>query len=593
MKLGVRRSKKRFSQLTGLALLATLSACVATTDAPETTNNSVIISVLGTNDVHGALSGALGGGGLTVFSGYVAALRSARAADGGVVLLIDGGDMWQGTLESNLSEGAALVEAYNALGYTAATLGNHEFDFGPAGPMATPASTADDPHGALKKRATEADFPLLAANLIDASTGLPVSWPNVQPSVLIDAAGIKVGIIGVMTEHALTTTLAANTLGLRVAPLAEAITREALALRSRGAALVIVASHAGGRCEEFDDPLDLSSCDQSSEIMRVASQLPAGLVDHIVAGHVHKRIAHVVNGVSITSNVSNVRFFGRVDFVIDPVTSSVSAREIHPPHLVCAFVDESGDQCVSADSDRNAASAARYEGTAVIPIESVADIVERAGARVNEKRAEKIGIYLSSAITRVGRPESALGNLMTDALLQSNSADISIHNVVGGIRADLPQGELTYGSVFEMFPFDNRVVVLQLSGAELRRVMAHQVYNVGRRAGFSGMQVVVDCTDGAMNLTMRLANGEDIQDDDSIRVVVNDFLILGGDRLLTPVMPADGFEFSAELPMIREVLVNWFGNRGGQIQADQFLREDNQRWHLPEPLPQTCLFQGR
>jgi len=585
-----RNAQKLFAIIAVATLIA--SACTGPIKTPETTNNSVTISVLGTNDVHGALSGAPDGGGLTVFSGYVAALRSARAADGGAVLLIDGGDMWQGTLESNLSEGAALVEAYNALDYTAATLGNHEFDFGPVGPMATPQSGTDDPQGALKKRATEADFPLLAANLIDASTGLPVSWPNIQPSVLINAAGIKIGIIGVMTEHALTTTLAANTLGLRVAPLAETITREALALRERGAALVIVASHAGGHCEEFDDPFDLSSCEQTSEIMRVASQLPAGLVDHIVAGHVHQRIAHVVNGVSITSNVSNARFFGRVDFMIDPATSLINARKVHPPHRVCAFVNESDDQCQSADSDRSTATIARYEGSAVVPIESVANISERARARVDKKRAEKIGIYLNSAITRAGRTESALGNLMTDALLQSTNADVSIHNVVGGIRADLPQGDLTYGSVFEMFPFDNRVVILRFSGAELRRVMAHQVYNVGRRAGFSGMQVFVECTDGTMNLTMRLADGKNIQDDDSVRVVVNDFLVLGGDRLLTPVIPANGFEFSTELPMIRQVLVNWFGNRGGQIQADQFLREDKQRWHLPEPLPQTCLFEA-
>ena len=126
------------------------------------------------------------------------------------MLLIDAGDMWQGKLESNLSEGAALVDAYNSLGYTAVALGNHEFDFGPAGPSPIAKSATDDPRGALKQRATEADFPFLAANLIDQSTGEPVRWPNIQPSALIDVKGIKVGIIGVMTQDALTTTLAAK-----------------------------------------------------------------------------------------------------------------------------------------------------------------------------------------------------------------------------------------------------------------------------------------------------------------------------------------------------------------------------------------------
>ena len=66
--------------------------------------------------------------------------------------------MWQGTLESNLGEGAAVVDAYNAMGYTAAAVGNHEFDFGPAGPAAIPEQPGDDPRGALKLRIAEAQF---------------------------------------------------------------------------------------------------------------------------------------------------------------------------------------------------------------------------------------------------------------------------------------------------------------------------------------------------------------------------------------------------------------------------------------------------
>ena len=62
--------------------------------------------------------------------GHMGLLRRARAADGGAVLLLDAGDMWQGTLASNLTEGASMVAAYNVLGVDAATIGNHEFDFG-------------------------------------------------------------------------------------------------------------------------------------------------------------------------------------------------------------------------------------------------------------------------------------------------------------------------------------------------------------------------------------------------------------------------------------------------------------------------------
>ena len=160
-------------------------------------------------------------------------------------------------------------------------------------------------------------FHVLAANLIDEETGRPVDWDNVRPSVILDVNGIKVGIIGVMTSRALQATIAANVVGLRVAPLVETITNEARALREQGASVVIVTAHAGSSCKQFEDPTNLSSCNMAGEIMRVASALPAGLVDHIIAGHVHRGIAHIVNGISITSAYSNTRAFSRVDFDID------------------------------------------------------------------------------------------------------------------------------------------------------------------------------------------------------------------------------------------------------------------------------------
>src|SRR5690606_781297 len=107
-------------------------------------------------------------------------------------------------------------------------------------------------------RAREARFPLLSANLREGQD--VIAWENVAPSVLFERGGAQVGVIGVTTEETLTTTIAANVRGLAIEPLASAITREASALRARGADVVLVAAHAGGRCERFDDPRDLSSC---------------------------------------------------------------------------------------------------------------------------------------------------------------------------------------------------------------------------------------------------------------------------------------------------------------------------------------------
>ncbi len=567
--------------LTGLAIL--LAGCATQPDAVPVT-----VSILGTNDVHGQLLPADGRGGLVTVSGYVEALRDARGDD--FVLLIDAGDMWQGTLESNLTEGATVVEAYNAMGYVAAAIGNHEFDFGPAGPKATPQSAADDARGALKARAAEARFPLLAANLVDTATGELVDWPNVQPSIVVDAGGVDVGIVGVMTRKALATTIAANVGDLAVLPLTDAIVREATALRARGADLVVVTAHAGGRCTAFDDPLDLSSCDLSAEIMRVAAELPPGLVDHIIGGHVHGGVAHVVNGVSITSSHSRTHAFSRADFTVDSVTGDVLARRVFPPQPACPYRDASGD-CQWQAAARDRPANAYYEGHVVTPDPDVVAIAMRAAGDADRVKNAPLGTHLETPFTLKGNPESALGNLMTDALLASIGADVAIHNVSGGIRAALPQGQLTYGAVYEMFPFDNRVVVLELSGRELKRVIAGQARKGRRRAGFSGMRVSVRCDGPMMRVDMTLPDGRQIADADVVRVVANDFLAYGGDEILTPVIPPQGFAVADDMPLTRDVLLAWLTNRG-TLRADDFLTGDRPKWRVPPKLPADCGLAG-
>src|SRR5688572_11507009 len=152
---------------------------------------AVTISIVGTNDLHGALDR------LPILAGYVTNLRAAREAEGGAVVLLDAGDMFQGTLESNLNEGQAVIAAYNAIGYTAAALGNHEFDFGPEGPAVIAQTVDDDPRGALKARAQEAKFPLLTANILDADSGNRIKWPNMPASTVVEVSGVKIGVIGV------------------------------------------------------------------------------------------------------------------------------------------------------------------------------------------------------------------------------------------------------------------------------------------------------------------------------------------------------------------------------------------------------------
>lgn len=546
-----------------------LTACTQTEAQPDL----VVISVIGSNDSHGELVRQGDRAGMTTLSGYVAALRTIRA-EGGDVLLVSAGDMWQGTLESNLNEGASVVDAYNAMGYAASAIGNHEFDFGPVGPKSIPEDADDDPQGALRRNAMAADFPLLAANLIDARTGRMIEWENVEPSVMTSRAGVDIGIIGVSTSETAATTIAANVANIAIAPLADAVVVEAKKLRAAGAVLVIVLAHAGSECVAFDDPYDLSSCNMDDEIMQVANAIPAGLVDHIVAGHRHRGIAHFVNGIAVTAGYSNTRAFSRVDFTVDRRSGQVVERRIHPPTLMC-----SDDPCI-------------YEGIDVAPMPEVARIAAEASEVAAQRRAARLGVFVETPFTLRSRPEDSLGNLFTTAVLEMKEADISIHNVWGGIRAELPDGELTFGDVFRVFPFDNRITVTELSGADVRQIFARQAHNRYRAAGFAGMRVFVQCNDGQLSVRMVREDGSEIADDDRLRVVTNDFLLLGGDGILTPVTPDGGFEIPHGTPLVRDTLVQWFRDRGGRINAAEFLDASEPRWNLPDELPESCVLPG-
>ena len=563
-----------------------IAGAPASTAAPPAATTT--LSIIGTNDLHGGILQRGDRGGLALLGGYVANVKAARARDGGGVLLLDAGDMFQGTLESNLNEGASVIAAYNTLGYAAAAVGNHDFDFGPVGAPATPQSPADDPRGALKARAAQASFPFLAANLIDESTGRPVDWPNVKPSTMVTVAGLRIGIIGVMTARALSVTIAANTGGLRVAPLVETIAAEAKQLRSAGATIVVVVSHAGGRCTSFTQPSDLSSCEPAEEIMQVARDLPNGLVDVIVAGHAHSGMAHVVDGVSIIESYMGGRTFGRVDLVVDRATRRILQRRLFPPRDLCARVDPETTRC---DPEGSSASRIRaeYEGAPIVPDPAVMKVITPAVQAAESQKKTLLGVTLATQIRRAGSVDSPLGNLFTDAYRAGvPGADVSINNTSGGLRADLPAGPLTYGAVFEVMPFDNRLVAFHLTGAELRKVLAAQVSRVPALVGVSGVRLRVTCERGEVNVGIVRLNGTPIADDEKLLIATSDFLATGGDNIFPPVTPANGFTLVYDVALVRDVVVESLRKRGGTLREDQLVDPANPRWSLPGKAPVTC-----
>jgi len=576
----------------GLVVLAAIAAfaCADTGARPAVVPAAptVTLSIVGTNDLHGGILQRGDRGGLALLGGYVANIRAARVRDGGAVLLIDAGDMFQGTLESNLNEGQSVIAAYNALGYAAAAVGNHDFDFGPVGPASTPLQPTDDPQGALKARAAQATFPFLAANIIDNATGRPAEWPNIRPSTIVMASGVRVGIIGVITANARAVTIATNILDLRFAPLAETIAAEAKQLRGNGASVVVVTSHAGGRCTTFTTPTDLSSCEPNEEIMQVARALPSGLVDVIVAGHAHSGMAHQVAGVAIIESYMGGRTFGRVDLVVDRASQRIIEKRIFAPRDLCVRVDPGTTRC-DPDGSSTGRVRAEYENAPIAPDAAIAKVIAPAVQAADALKRMPLGVTLATPVRRAGTPDSPLGNLFTDAYRAAvPGADVSINNTSGGLRADLPPGPLTYGSVFEVMPFDNRLVVFHLTGAELRTVLATQIARVPALVGVSGLRLRVTCERGVVNVGMLRPNGIPVTDTERLRIATTDFLATGGDNIFAPVTPKDGFTIEQDIGLVRDVVVESLRKRGGTLREDQLVDPANPRWVLPGRAPVTC-----
>ena len=516
---------------------------------PPPPRRPVTLTILGTNDLHGWLDR------LPVLAGFVANLRAARAADGGGVLLVDAGDMLQGTLESNLGEGVDVVRAYNHLGYAAAAVGNHEFDFGPEGPAATAATASDDPRGALKARAREARFPFLVANLIDTSTGARIAWPNMPASTMVEVAGIKVGIVGAITEGTRFTTLVANLVGLEITRPAPAIAEQAKVLRAQGAQVVVAAIHIGSSCKDLEHPDDASSCDRGEELFKVLGELPRGTVDAIVAGHIHAGIAHQLDGVPVIESFSSGRAFGRIDLQISP-EGQVIASHIDRPHRLCPAPDKNGNppaiaECVPGD----------YEGKPVVADPEVQRIVDAALARGAERRKEKLGVTLTQPVARAFTTESPEGDWFCDLMLIAHpEAQVSLTNG-GGLAAELPAGELTYGSMFDAIPFDNRFAIIDITGADLRRLVTTNLQRGGGILSWGGLKARARCKAGALDVQIRVA-GKPLDDRARYKLATTDYLATGGSGVMGPLKLPDSAIHATDAIVrdaLSDVLRGWKG----------------------------------
>ena len=553
-----------------LVLFLLLSACASWRKPAE----PVHVVIVGTTDMHGWFNGHVetppGGGegvlwgGLPVLATHVEALREQN---GGRVLLVDSGDMFQGTLESNLFEGEAVVRGYNVLGYAAAAVGNHEFDFGPIGPEPIPRKRGENPLGALERNAELAMFPFLSANMVEKATGKIPAWA--KPSTIVRVGGARIGIIGLTTPDTPHVTMGANVQGLSFTDPVEAAIEEARSLRAQGADAVIVIAHMGGRCTDLRDEHKFDSCESNMEAMGFLQSLPPGTIDAYFGGHTHANMRHRVNGVPAVQSQAMSREFSTLDLWIDTEKDRVTKSEMRMPTMICSFVYEGTELCDPRTAPKGAKLVPRvFGGETMVADARVAAVLDPYLRRVAAKRDSKVGIATSASFSRAYSGESPLGSLLADALRRSAGADVGIINS-GGIRSDLPAGELTYGDIFAVSPFDNYPALVILTGAQLIDLL--RATTTGQRGimQVSGLRYTFDAaktgTDRFVSATFD--DGSPIDPEKHYTVIMPDFVASGGDGTAEVMkgVPADRIQTSFAAP-IRDVLIEQFLDMGNTLE---------------------------
>lgn len=535
------------------------------------------ITLVGTNDVHGWVatqhetlpSGDLVFGGAAVLAGYLRILR-AENPDG--VVLIDGGDLFQGTLISNLTEGSAVIDAYNALGYSAAAIGNHEFDYGPVGPVSA-AKPGLDPFGALKARIAEATFPLLTANVFEVATKARPRWLPVDGTTMVTRHGVNIGIIGLTTPSTPTTTLPINVASLEFRTLSATTIESAKALRARGADLVIAAVHEGGGCSDNSAPLDLSSCDtDTGEIFQMLREMPRGTLDAVVAGHTHAYIAHLVDGTAVIESGAQGRSFGLVELTVDPTTKHVTDHRFEL-HDLCGTVDAATAGCHAKSLLAHPGDVrlvpARFHGQSVVVDPAVEALLEPAARKVAELQHRDLGLTVPVTLGRNFEEESALGSFLADSMRAMSNADVGVLNS-GGLRADLKRGPLLYGALYEVMPFDNTLATLEVTAEQLISIMRSAYSSKRGVVQVSGVEVELVRCPTSNRLRTLTVGGKPLEKNKTYRLVMPDYLARGGGGFAAVLETVDPRRIDlgeTRSENLRDELVGWLQRTKSTIEA--------------------------
>lgn len=475
----------RFRALTTFLAAAAAAACAALPpSAAPATQGAKRVRIIHTNDFHGRLLPQVvaqrAAGGSAVLAAH---FDSAAARFGGPTVILSAGDDMQGTAISNLSWGRATIDAHNAAGYDAAAVGNHEFDWG---------------QDTLAARVRDSRFPWLAANLFVAGTRRHPAW--VKPWVMVERGGVRTAVIGVALQTTPEIVLAGRTAGLEFGPEAAAVDHAAREARAAGADFVVVTAHLGAACERAGSEPEEPSAGCSGEALEMTRALTQP-VDLVVGGHSHRRVLTAADSVPFAEAASYSTAYSVTDLERRGGRTVVTHRSIQVP-----WADQ------------------------VAPDTQVARIVGQWEARVRPVTERTIATAADSMRGR-GSGEYPLGNLIADAHRLRTGAQASLVNN-GSIRRGLPGGALSWGTLFELQPFQNALVTLRVTGAQLRAALENAVLGSQPDAHVSGMTVTWEPSAAAGHRVreIRLADGRVVGDADTVTLAVTEFLAGGGDR---------------------------------------------------------------
>lgn len=383
-------------------------------------------------------------------------------------LMLDAGDVMTGNPITERAyggaKGGALFAMMDSIGYDAWCPGNHDFD------------VSQDNLRALVRIAT---FPTVCANLVDTLGRYPVG--NV-PYVIIERGGLRLGILGLISQELYDLVNQNNLVGLRVLSPVETAQKFIDELKPK-TDIVIALTHQG---------------------VEEDSQLAAGVhgLAIIVGGHTHTRLRHpkLVDGVLIVQTGSNTENLGELDITVD------------------------GGRITQYDG--NLISLWKREKRPPSSVSVIADSMQRE----IDREYDQVICTLGGNWTR-SETQSAIGTFLADAQREAAGAEVGFQNN-GGIRRDVAAGPITKKTLFEILPFRNVLVTFQLTGKQLRNIM---VFDVGKRpgiqiAGMSGRWR--KRTDGTIEFTSIEVGGKPIDEKRSYVCAASDFFVGEGKKYL-------------------------------------------------------------